>query len=68
MRTIEEVGIKFYIYQLIGVLVVWLGMTYFIDDIGGDMKIIYYIVTSWMLFIIVLTIKKFFSDRKKKDD
>jgi len=68
MRTIEEVGIKFYIYQLIGVLVVWLGMTYFIDDIGGDMKIIYYIVTSWMLFIIVLTIKKYFSDRKKKDD
>lgn len=68
MRTIEEVGIKFYIYQLIGVLVVWLGMTYFIDDIGGDMKIIYYIVTSWMLFILVLTIKKFFSDRKKKDD
>src|SRR5699024_3949283 len=68
MRTIEEVGIKFYIYQLIGVLVVWLEMTYFIDYIGGDMKIIYYIVTSWMLFIIVLTIKKYFSDRKKKDD
>jgi len=39
MRTIEEVGIKLYIYQLIGVLVVWLGMTYFINDIGGDMKI-----------------------------
>lgn len=66
MRTIE-VGLKFYIYQFIGVLVVWLGMTYFIDGIGGDMKIIYYIVTSWMLFILVLAIKKFFADRKKKD-
>lgn len=40
-------------------------MTYFLDDIHAEGKFIYYVVTSWLLFLIVLTVKKFIQDRKK---
>jgi len=62
-----EVGLKFYLYQIAGVLVIWLGMTYFLDDIFGIGKIIYYAVTSWLLFLIVVTIRTFIQERKNKD-
>lgn len=65
---IVKIDLKFYLYQILGVLIIWLGMTFFLDNIDGGGTIIYYIVTSWLLFLIVLAGKKFFADRKDKDD
>ncbi len=61
-----EIGLKFYLYQILGVLIIWLGMTFFLDKIDGPGKLIYYVVTSWLLFLIVLAGKKFATDRKEK--
>ena len=61
-----EVGLKFYLYQILGVLIIWLGMTFFLEKIDGSGKIIYYVVTSWLLFLIVLAVKKFFAEREEK--
>jgi uncharacterized membrane protein len=63
-----EIGFKYFLYQIIGVLIIWLGMTYFLDDIFGVGKIIYYVVTSWLLFLIVIMIRTFIETRKKKHD
>lgn len=61
-----KIDLKFYGYQIVGVLIIWLGMTFFLDDITGSGKTIYYVVTSWLLFLIVLAGKKFFKDRQEK--
>lgn len=61
-----QIDLKFYLYQILGVLIIWLGMTFFLDEIDGAGKIIYYVVTSWLLFLFVLAGKKFVADRKEK--
>lgn len=61
-----EIGLKFYLYQILGVFIIWLGMTFFLDKIDGPGKLIYYVVTSWLLFLFVLTGKKFIADRREK--
>lgn len=61
-----QVDLKFYGYQILGVLIIWLGMTFFRDDITGSGVYIYYAVTSWLLFLIVLAVKRFIHDRKEK--
>lgn len=63
-----KIDLKFYLYQILGVLIIWLGMTFFFEDIFGAGKLIYYAVTSWLLFLIVLAVKKFLNDRKEKQD
>lgn len=63
-----KIDLKFYGYQILGVFIIWLGMTFFLDDIHGGGKYIYYAVTSWLLFLIVLAVKKFFSDRQEKSE
>lgn len=61
-----EMKLSFYIYQIIGVGIIWGGMTFFFDKIEGNAIYIYYAVTSWLLFLIVLAIKKFITDQKNK--
>ena len=63
-----EVDLKFYLYQLLAVIIVWSGMTYFLENIEGAGRIIYYAVTSWLLFLIVLTVKKWFADKRKQNE
>ena len=63
----EEITIKFYLYQILGVGVIWLGMFYFRDELYSSGEIIFYIVTSWLLFLIVLAVKQFLHDRSEKD-
>lgn len=59
-------NLKFYLYQILGVFIIWLGMTFFLDKMYDSGKIIYYVVSSWLLFLIVLTVKKWLRDRKEK--
>lgn len=61
-----EMKLSFYIYQIIGVGIIWGGMTYFLDQIEGKAIYIYYAVTSWLLFLIVLAVKKFIQDQRNK--
>lgn len=65
---IMKVDLKFYGYQLLAVFVIWLGMTFFVDDMMQSGKLIYYLVTSWMLLMVVLFIKQFIRERKEKKD
>ncbi|TXL65797.1 hypothetical protein FHP05_06675 [Cerasibacillus terrae] len=60
--------LKFYIYQILGVGVIWAGMAFFFDQMGEPSKLIFYAVTSWLLFLIVLFGKKVYRDRQAKKD
>jgi len=64
---LEEITIKFYLYQILGVGIIWLGMFYFRDELYSSGEIIFYIVTSWLLFLIVLAVKQFFHERSEKE-
>lgn len=59
--------IKFFLYQILAVSVVWVGMLFFWDELYDSGRIIFYIVTSWLLFLIVLAIKQFFHQRNEKE-
>ena len=63
-----KIDLKFFGYQILGVFIIWIGMTFFVDDMMQSGKYIYYAVTSWLLFLIVLFIRKFISDRKEKEN
>lgn len=58
--------LSFYLYQILGVGVIWGGMTYFLDEIHGNGIYIYYAVTSWLLFLIVVAIRQWIADRRNK--
>ncbi len=58
-----EMKLSFYLYQIIGIGIIWIGMTIFLEKIDDTGMIIYYVVTSWLLFLIVLAVKKFLRDR-----
>lgn len=55
---------KFLLYQLLAIGIIWTGMLVFYNQMDDKSKNIFYVVTSWLLFIIVLTAKKYFKDRK----
>jgi len=61
-----EVTIKFYLYQLLAVFIIWLGMTFFLDKMYDSGKIIYYMVTGWFIFLLFSTLRRWLSDRRKK--
>lgn len=63
--TKMKVDLKFYLYQILAVFIIWLGMTFFLDKMFDSGKIIYYVVTSWLLFLIVLAVKQWFRERKQ---
>ena len=63
-----KVDLKFYGYQLLGVLIIWIGMSFFVDDMMPSGKFIYYLVTSWMLLLVVLVIEQFIRERREKGE
>lgn len=66
MNVRVEVTLKFYLYQILGVFIIWLGMTFFLDKMYDSGKIIYYLVTSWLLLLIVLAVKQWLRDRRER--
>lgn len=63
---IIKVELKFFLYQILGVGIIWLGMTVFFSKLVGSGVYIYYGVSSWLLFLIVLAGKHYLSERKAK--
>lgn len=50
---------KFLGYQILAIGIIWVGMIFFFNDMDTVGKYIFYGVTSWLLFLIVLFIKQF---------
>jgi len=46
--------------------VVWLGLFSFFDSMDDGSKVIFYLVTSWLLLLVVLIVKEFFREKQKK--
>ena len=63
-----EVTIKFYLYQLLAVGIIWLGMTFFLDEMADSGKMIYYAVTIWLVLLAIFTIRRWFSERKANNE
>ncbi|OZU87710.1 hypothetical protein CIL03_15200 [Virgibacillus indicus] len=60
----EERTLKLLYIQLIMIAVIWTGMAFFFSEMNTASKAIFYIVTSWLLFLIVIVLKSLF---QKKD-
>lgn len=52
--------VKFLLYQILAIGIIWLGIFYFYDELYDSGVIIFYMVTSWLLLLIVLFIKEVF--------
>jgi len=50
---------KFLLYQILAIGIIWGGILFFYDELYDSGRIIFYIVTSWLLLLIVLFIKEF---------
>lgn len=60
-----ESQIKLLLYQLLIVFLVWLGLLSFLDELGEPAKFVFYLITSWALFLLVLIGKELIVKRKK---
>lgn len=58
---------RFLLYQIIVIGLVWLGMILFWNDLYDQGRIIFYIVTSWFLLLLVLFIKEWARSKKNPD-
>lgn len=58
-------SVKFLGYQIIALVVIWLGMFYFFDELYDAGRIIFYMLTSWLLFLLVLLGKEWVKQRKR---
>ncbi|WP_047984752.1 hypothetical protein [Ornithinibacillus californiensis] len=52
------------IYQIIIIAAIWTGMVFFINDMDQMSKMIFYLVTSWLLLLIVFLVKEVIRNRK----
>ncbi|MEJ8767758.1 MULTISPECIES: hypothetical protein [unclassified Oceanobacillus] len=59
---------KLLVTQLGMIAVVWLGMFFFYNEMTSTSKNIFYVVTSWLLFLIVMVVKNLLKVRKEKTE
>lgn len=57
---------KFFGYQIIAVSIIWIGMTIFFKKMDDSGVTIYYVVTSWLLFLLVIFFKNKYKQKKGK--
>ena len=57
---------KLLLAQLGMIAFIWVGMVFFINEMSDTSKWIFYIVTSWLLFLIVMVVKDFIRQRKNE--
>lgn len=60
-------NLKFYVYQIIAVGIIWCGMAFFFEKMDEISRIVFYAVTSWLLFLIVLLVKYLIKRKKGQD-
>lgn len=57
---------KMLLAQLGMIAFVWVGMVFFFKEMSETSKLIFYLVTSWLLFLIVMVVKDVIRQRKKE--
>ncbi|WP_234028441.1 hypothetical protein [Lentibacillus sp. Marseille-P4043] len=63
----EEFAIKLLGYQLTAIAIIWIGMAFFLSKMDDVSKIIFYAVSSWLLFLLVIFVKQIVKKRKMKE-
>ncbi len=58
---------RFLLYQILVIGLIWGGMLLFWNDLYDQGRIIFYIVTSWFLFLIVLFVKEWIKSKKNPE-
>ncbi|GAA0598286.1 hypothetical protein GCM10009001_13040 [Virgibacillus siamensis] len=58
---------KFFGYQILAIGVIWVGMSIFYSEMDQLSKYIYYGVTSWLLFLIVIFVKQIIRQRNGRE-
>ena len=57
------------LYAQLGMItVIWVGMLFFFNEMSDMSKFIFYVVTSWFLFLVVITVKNMIRNRKGKTE
>lgn len=59
---------KFYGYQILAIGIIWTGMAFFFKEMDQAGKIIFYVVTSWLLLLIVLFVKTWIRKNDKNNE
>lgn len=59
---------KFLLYQILAIGIIWSGMAFFYSELFDSGVKIFYVVTSWLLFLIVLLFRMMYQNRKKGKD
>lgn len=54
---------KLLLTQLAMIGVIWVGMLFFFNEMNDTSKLIFYVVTSWLLFLIVIVLKNVFKNK-----
>lgn len=62
----EEITIKILVGQLIMIAFIWTGMAFFLSDMGAVGKYVFYLTTSWLLFLIVIILKTLYKSKRLK--
>ncbi|WP_245604705.1 hypothetical protein [Paucisalibacillus globulus] len=60
-------NIKPLLYQVLIMAAIWIGMLFFVDDMNRLSKMIFYIVTSWLLLLMVLFVKEVIRSKKNSN-
>jgi len=55
---------KLLLGQFVIIFIVWLGLLTFFQEMSQASQLIFYLVTSWLLLLIVLMIKTWISKKK----
>lgn len=60
-----EIGIKILVWQLVVIGLMWIGMLTFYNEMDSISRFVFYIVTSWLLYLIVVTIIRLLRQKKE---
>jgi hypothetical protein len=52
------------LYQFLGMAVIWIGLIFFLDEMNQLSKFIFYLVSSWLILLLVLMVKEIIRNRK----
>jgi len=56
------------LYQILIMAAVWIGMLFFLGEMNQLSKMIFYIVSSWLLLLIVLFVKEVIRSKKNSNE
>ncbi|MFC4661282.1 hypothetical protein [Oceanobacillus aidingensis] len=58
---------KLLLGQFVIILIVWVGLLTFFQEMSQASQLIFYLVTSWLLLLIVLMVKTWIKEKKESD-